>query len=69
MSVGFAPEESVMYVWAEKPGWDTATRDQHLPALGLGRELRRLSERLTARCRLLRRARNGSFHALGGVAA
>ncbi|MEV6019995.1 serine/threonine-protein kinase [Streptomyces sp. NPDC051997] len=28
MSVGFAPEESVMYVWAEKPAWDTATRDR-----------------------------------------
>ncbi|WP_249814862.1 serine/threonine-protein kinase [Streptomyces barringtoniae] len=28
MSVGFARDEAVMYVWADKPEWDQATRDR-----------------------------------------
>ncbi|MFD7478666.1 serine/threonine protein kinase [Streptomyces sp. NPDC059837] len=28
MSVGFARDEAVMYIWADKPEWDTATRDR-----------------------------------------
>ncbi|WP_373672607.1 MULTISPECIES: serine/threonine-protein kinase [unclassified Streptomyces] len=28
MSVGFAPAEAVMYVWAKKPEWDQATRER-----------------------------------------
>ncbi|MFC8430903.1 serine/threonine-protein kinase [Streptomyces sp. NPDC057253] len=28
MSVGFAPDEAVMYVWANKPGWDQLQRDR-----------------------------------------
>ncbi|WP_436844650.1 serine/threonine-protein kinase [Streptomyces wuyuanensis] len=28
MSVGFAPDEAVMYVWANKPEWDQPTRDR-----------------------------------------
>ncbi|MFF3691077.1 serine/threonine-protein kinase [Streptomyces sp. NPDC002187] len=28
MSVGFAPDDAVMYVWANKPEWDQPTRDR-----------------------------------------
>lgn len=28
MSIGFARDEAVMYVWADKPAWDEATRDR-----------------------------------------
>jgi hypothetical protein len=28
MSAGFAPDEAVMYVWANKPNWDQPTRDR-----------------------------------------
>jgi hypothetical protein len=28
MSVGFARDEAVMYIWADKPEWDKATRDR-----------------------------------------
>ncbi|MGW7359968.1 serine/threonine-protein kinase [Streptomyces sp. NPDC054802] len=28
MSVGFAPDEGAMYVWATKPNWDQPTRDR-----------------------------------------
>ncbi|MER5699757.1 serine/threonine-protein kinase [Streptomyces mirabilis] len=28
MSVGFARDEAVMYIWADKPEWDEATRDR-----------------------------------------
>lgn len=28
MSIGFAPDEAVMYVWAKKPEWDQTTREK-----------------------------------------
>jgi hypothetical protein len=28
MSVGFAPDEAVMYVWVKKPHWDHTTRER-----------------------------------------